>query len=531
MRKSMSGCGSGIGMLRSRRRDANVKPNRVLDRNSSRGMIYENEELRLRTININAEIERGQSDIKKLRRENDHLRRELWALREECDRLQELLKHREEEDEEEDDEDEEENCEESDELESQQEDPNKDKFEVDGLSVVPEETEDSASNTEHSPPPLPPPGVQNLERRIEEFKGTLPPCLRINSIHPFTAATNIDQELFPHLTVGEVIEEAVKSNIQLVGVRLLEGSIYLSAGDKNSLEALLAKGITLRTIQLTLHDVSAGTVVLSLSGVPHQLSDKDLTHVLSQFGPVIGVIERRLYRSIDTGERVVRIRPAGSLPKKLYVQGSEISLRPIPHQELARMSIQQIVPKPTLHIRIRNGSTDPMKDAADTSATNTTTNSEEQPVNAASSSSATANVAVETTIGRTQPPTPSSASSHSIPKLEERCQSAPAGTQGTGPSPGLVRRGLSDSEVKKSKRTTRRGPSPSSSSEQEVMPALTRSIRSRRTSGLPKRPTEEEARERSVSLSSRGSLRRKMSMTGRETGKLPWCACWGNGCL
>lgn len=57
--QSMSGCGSGIGMLRSRRRDANVKPNRVLDRNSSRGMIYENEELRLRTININAEIERG----------------------------------------------------------------------------------------------------------------------------------------------------------------------------------------------------------------------------------------------------------------------------------------------------------------------------------------------------------------------------------------------------------------------------------------------------------------------------------------
>lgn len=46
-------------MLRARRRDVNVKPNRVLDRNSSRGMIYENEELRLRTININAEVERG----------------------------------------------------------------------------------------------------------------------------------------------------------------------------------------------------------------------------------------------------------------------------------------------------------------------------------------------------------------------------------------------------------------------------------------------------------------------------------------
>lgn len=30
-----------------------------MDRKSSRGMLYENEELRLRTININAEVERG----------------------------------------------------------------------------------------------------------------------------------------------------------------------------------------------------------------------------------------------------------------------------------------------------------------------------------------------------------------------------------------------------------------------------------------------------------------------------------------
>lgn len=49
----------GLGMLRARRRDVSVKPNRKLDRKSSRGMIYENEELRLRTININAEVEQG----------------------------------------------------------------------------------------------------------------------------------------------------------------------------------------------------------------------------------------------------------------------------------------------------------------------------------------------------------------------------------------------------------------------------------------------------------------------------------------
>ncbi|XP_037729164.1 flocculation protein FLO11 isoform X9 [Drosophila subpulchrella] len=66
--------------------------NRRLDRKSSRGMIYENEELRLRTININAEVERGQSDIKRLRRENEQLRREIWTLRDECDRLNKRFK-------------------------------------------------------------------------------------------------------------------------------------------------------------------------------------------------------------------------------------------------------------------------------------------------------------------------------------------------------------------------------------------------------------------------------------------------------
>ncbi|XP_059219103.1 mucin-2 isoform X6 [Stomoxys calcitrans] len=75
-----------------RRRHAHFKLNNRLDRKSSRGMVYENEELRLRTININAEVERGQSDIKRLRKENDHLRREIWSLRDEYDRLNKRFK-------------------------------------------------------------------------------------------------------------------------------------------------------------------------------------------------------------------------------------------------------------------------------------------------------------------------------------------------------------------------------------------------------------------------------------------------------
>ncbi|XP_037893466.1 uncharacterized protein LOC119639858 isoform X5 [Glossina fuscipes] len=75
-----------------RRRHAHYKLNSRLDRKSSRGMIYENEELRLRTININAEVERGQSDIKRLKKENELLRREIWILRDECDRLNKTVK-------------------------------------------------------------------------------------------------------------------------------------------------------------------------------------------------------------------------------------------------------------------------------------------------------------------------------------------------------------------------------------------------------------------------------------------------------
>ncbi|XP_022221472.2 mucin-5AC isoform X2 [Drosophila obscura] len=77
---------------RSRKTNKRSEKSAKLDRKSSRGMIYENEELRLRTININAEVERGQSDIKRLRRENEQLRREIWTLRDECDRLNKRFK-------------------------------------------------------------------------------------------------------------------------------------------------------------------------------------------------------------------------------------------------------------------------------------------------------------------------------------------------------------------------------------------------------------------------------------------------------
>ncbi|KAL0277013.1 UNVERIFIED_CONTAM: hypothetical protein PYX00_004445 [Menopon gallinae] len=149
----------GTRMLRARRKDINVKPNRRLDRKSSRGMLFENEELRMRTITINAEVEQGQHALKKLRRENEQLRREMWSLRDEYDKMEKLLRKKEE-----DDEDSDQEISDSDENDSQTEDAGEEekkgeeapggKFEnaasaraFDGLSVIDEQTEETTTQT------------------------------------------------------------------------------------------------------------------------------------------------------------------------------------------------------------------------------------------------------------------------------------------------------------------------------------------------------------------------------------------------
>lgn len=76
-----------LAMLRARKKDNSLKPQRKLDKRSSRGMVFENEELRLRTLEISAEVDRGQHDVKKLKKENDILKREIWWLRDECEKL------------------------------------------------------------------------------------------------------------------------------------------------------------------------------------------------------------------------------------------------------------------------------------------------------------------------------------------------------------------------------------------------------------------------------------------------------------
>ncbi|KAF6197477.1 hypothetical protein GE061_020160 [Apolygus lucorum] len=338
---------------------------------------------------------------------------------------------------------------------------------------------------------------RSAERRVEEYKPEPSPCLRINSVHPFTAAASVDPYILPNLSVCEVIEEVSKRCKGIVGVRMLHRSVFLSCSNRQSLEELLTVGLTLRDTPMNLHDVSQGTVVIALSGVPHHLSDADLAQVLAQYGPVISGVERRLYRDVDTGERLARLRPVSSLPKRVFIQGSEVLMRPLTHEELSKLSIQSSPPKPNLQLKI------------DTSGTGEGSG---PPTQGSSSSAA---------------PRASSAE-------ERQCHSAPP-MGGPPPSPMTqVKKGHSDTEVKKERPRIRRvsrkmsRQEPSSSSEQE---SPNKPRRRRSSVFAPPGFSNFEARDRSASLSSRASVRRKLSVTGRETGKIPWCACWGNGCI
>ncbi|XP_075229262.1 uncharacterized protein LOC142328951 isoform X2 [Lycorma delicatula] len=764
-------------MLRARRRDVNVKPNRVLDRNSSRGMIYENEELRLRTININAEVERGQNDIKKLRRENEHLRREIWALREEYDRLETLLKSRElaseEAEESEDDEEESDGKDEADqENASNQQKVAKDS---DMLSVVEEEPEGNSTEGEeipqqnpqqpslisfyredglptklmpmpisfiHSentgetplntgegvpippnvpgfqsnmpgfehplaspyqqvtepriyqpdldqilrnscpipsinetsasmppdteaeiqqvplPPPPPPPPISSLlqeqrrpcsipsnenvnsvsrpinnELRCEPYAGQLPTFLRLNCVQPHTLYFQVTNTAFNYLTVQEVIDsmsEQLSSDLltSLKGVRLVGGACYLSLTSDNDVKEMIRTPLKLRDIPLQLEDASAGAMFIALSGVPHDVSDESVANTLAHFGTVIGGVERRLYRGVDTGERLTRLRPRLAIPRAIWLGGCKVCLRVMRPEEVSALSLARRKSfRSHIHVRLRpvpeDGVAQPPPPIPPLPVTTTTTSVTQSVPNLAplisesappsigfsctqsvpdlttrpppndpppkpqffSSSSSASNVflfptpctdptkrlsavnpptpqlpntatqpqtSVATPPGRSQstPPTLQPQSSP-VPSRRQLSQSDPETPKPPSPSPSKLQRHRSRKTSKTNSpgegRKANGDASSSSGQDSPTKPGRRRmSVYFKRNGSIRRTTSVDQSdgvagdlttcseRERSnsdVSSRTSGGFRRKMSSTGRENGKVPWCGCWGNGCV
>ncbi|XP_054276445.1 mucin-5AC-like [Macrosteles quadrilineatus] len=819
-------------MLRARRRDVNVKPNRVLDRNSSRGMIYENEELRLRTININAEVEKGQHDIKKLRRENDQLRREIWNLRDEYDRLEAILKSKnistdtEEEESEDEDEDEGEGGAEGEAPTAMEvtEDHTKDN---DKLSVVEEESEwsDAAEDkprtvsfkddslrvpgrpptTGAEPPviwpdssyipgpqipvpavpptpvtllptmgfsPLPtghsavpmqqtaaptsyfhgldsnlqtfldsvnvgrepvepqptvalatprrpslseltcpgyldapvcvcptcrhsytvltpggsevvttailqrrqsfaqsgdptndtftcttsqhttggpsavsggftfplaePPNQEYPGGQCETYSATSPSFLRLNSVQPFTLVFSVTDPHLTNLSVQEVIDAmSDQLSAQLMhslrGVRLVGGNCYLSFSSQQDADSVLRLPLTLRGHSLTAEDASVGATVVALSGVPHDVPDDNVAEVLAHFGSLVGPVERRLYKGVDTGERLVRLRARLAIPRWIWLEGCRVSLKILRSEELSGLSLARrksfrshisvqlrpvsedtppVPPLPSISTqssppipplpassnsttpffttppRTSFPSTNPFMCGSVPSIPAYPNTTESQTSSFTNASASTPNIFHESpfffptttqtdespglrrinsvmgtmSLGRVAPEISHTRSASSPPTTtatQVKSDSDATGQTSVPPSPNTARKAQRHkatrkiSKISTDSRKTNGECSQTSSSDQDSPQkgrrrpssvyfkqksspsVLNRTTSVDQTDVTGYDPTTCSERERSNSdLSSRLSIcKRKLSTTGRESGKVPWCGCWGNGCI
>ncbi|XP_065206753.1 uncharacterized protein LOC135836085 isoform X2 [Planococcus citri] len=338
-------------MLRARRKDKDVKPNRHLDRTASRGMLYENEDLRLRTININADLEKGQQYIKKLRRENNQLRREIWSLRDQYDKLENVLKAHEQE---------QVIIEELERGDSEREDG-----EQETLSIVEEENESEITsqigdeNNENCCTEIMTDTCSNSE--IEDMLKQFPHKVNVGTIIELVTRPKNDDlnssceneaskmcslkkcddfvgifknyteeyhtlvfstEAFENLTVQEIIDELeqqLKENCRNIvkGIRLTSKNAFITVNSSDQCQTLVNSGLKIRNKPITLDNIWEKSSILQLSAVPPHVPDEQIIAAISRFADVIGNIERQTYKGFDTGERFIQVKSREAIPGQL----------------------------------------------------------------------------------------------------------------------------------------------------------------------------------------------------------------------
>ncbi|XP_025196570.1 uncharacterized protein LOC112595540 [Melanaphis sacchari] len=648
-------------MLRSRRRDATLKPNRTLDRSASRGMLYENEELRLRTININAEVEKGQNYIKKLRRENEQLKREIWNLREEYERLENYVKSREqseneEEYEEEDDNDNDDNddaevvttveptevatdttaavtmletvVEEDDDDNDDQEliqQPESHEFiTVNGENIKPQDSNPTGIGDRHeinnhidnerrhvtvSGATVDPqrdavtdtacattaitdgtegriavvtadspvtgggvgcdgndPGHQDGGRtrqpQPQQEEGPMQRCGQSSSsqldaavLQPHTACFDTGSNRQLHdLTVDEVIDAIQDAELRdkLRTVCLTDDRCYMTFANAECLERALHTSFGVRDVPVLLMDTGAGAVILSLTGVPDNVTDKDVLKCLKKYGTIIGGVERKTARcGTAGGERYVRVRPTLGAPRYLWFGSDKVIVRQLTEHETGTMNsiarrksfrsqiklnlkmadstassgdhgcddesgsgggggevgdepcrgsgdgvdVGPYTATATTAVSVRNGFKFPLSDPKTAAIAN-------QPVTEPKTAT-TAGTATVTTSSSTNSKSAGSPKKSKVVPINDRDGGPPTAASGTSESPLRGRRRTS------------------------LMGFRRDTIIKHRGGSLSRMDGGEDADSDTSTI-----CRRKLSITGREgTEKVPWCGCWGNGCL
>ncbi|KAK4305434.1 hypothetical protein Pmani_019718 [Petrolisthes manimaculis] len=157
--------------------------------------------------------------------------------------------------------------------------------------------------------------------------------VRLNTIEPNTIMVSVSE--MPQLwdiTTQEIIDELEQQSegtlMAIRGVRVVGRAAYISLGRRDALQHLMNSGLTVRGGKVPLIDITRESVVLALTGVPHYIADATLVILLAAFGTIIGELERRFYKGVDTGERFVRmkLKKHVKLPKYVTVGGCRIVL-------------------------------------------------------------------------------------------------------------------------------------------------------------------------------------------------------------
>lgn len=330
--------------------------------------------------------------------------------------------------------------------------------------------------------------------------------------------------------------------------------------------------------------------------------------------PVSGPVERRVYKGVDTGERLVRLRARLAIPRWIWLDGCRVCLKVLRSEDIAHhpmtrrksfrshinVQLKPIVddgtspgpsslgpsPLSTPPPRATLASTNPFAcgsvpsipvapNTADSpflylnnTSVSTPNIFQESPFSFPSSfqraeppglrrinsvmGTMSLGVPPEVSHARSasSPPAASSASQKNTTNTDgERCETT--GQTGIPPSPNTPRKTLQrhkpTRKISKMSLDSRKTNGETSSSDQDSpnkpgrrrpstvnfkqKPILNRTLSSELDcTGYEATCSE---RERSNSdLSSRQSIcKRKLSTTGRENGKVPWCGCWGNGCI
>ena len=150
-----------------------------------------------------------------------------------------------------------------------------------------------------------------------------------------------DYPVLGDVTVPEIIDELEKQFddklCDLQGVRLVATNVYICLSKKESVQHLSTYGFYVRGVPVKLVDITAESVVVCLTGVPHYITDATVTMLVSTFGIAIGEVERRFYKGVDTGERFIRLKPRPHIqvPDFVTVGGCKILIRILSQEETA----------------------------------------------------------------------------------------------------------------------------------------------------------------------------------------------------